>query len=344
MLTTLSTVATGIPSPSQGVWWLGPIPLRAYGIIIVTGMIIAVLISRKRYAARGGDGEMLFDLAMWMLPLSIIGARIYHVLANAHYYFASAERMWEIPRIWEGGIAIWGGILAGALVVVVFMRRHGQRIGPMADAIAPTILLAQALGRWGNYFNQELFGSPTTLPWGLRIDDAHLPPGYAPGTLFHPTFLYESLWNLAAFFVIIWLDKRHSFKGGQVMCLYLMAYGPIRVLMETLRLDPAYEFLGIRQNAWMSIIAVIFAVIMFIYLGRNGQPTTLTAPERERAQATIDARQGTSSTHTAEPTTDLTTHDTTDPTDDQPSPDAQNEAAPASSTTNDVQGHGRENA
>lgn len=281
----------GIPSPSVGVWWLGPIPLRAYGLIIVSGMIIGILIARKRYIARGGDGELLFDMAMWVLPVGILGARLYHVFANAHYYFASVDRMLEIPRIWEGGLAIWGGIIAGSVTVWFFIRSHHQRLAPVADAIAPTILLAQAMGRWGNYFNQELFGSPTTLPWGLRIDDAHLPQGYESGTLFHPTFLYESVWNLAAFFVILWLDKRYSFKGGQVMCLYFLAYGPIRILMETLRLDPAYEFLGIRQNAWASIIAILASAIVFQYLEVLNQSSSLTEEEHERAMANVAARE-----------------------------------------------------
>lgn len=305
-----SAFAASIPSPSVGVWWLGPIPLRAYGIIIVTGMVLAVYLSKNRYAQRGGDGELLFDLALWMLPLSIVGARMYHVGANAHYYFASVERMLEIPRIWEGGLAIWGGIIAGSVVAYYFIRRRGQRVAPLADAIAPTILLAQALGRWGNYFNQEIFGAPTELPWGLEIDNAHLPAGYAPGTLFHPTFLYESLWNLCAFFILIRLDKKYSFKGGQVMCLYLIAYGTVRVIMETMRLDPAYEFLGIRQNAWMSLIAIFCAVVAYFYLGKHGGPTTLTPEEHERAMEFAAAREGTDREASADKDQDISQNHT----------------------------------
>lgn len=277
------TSSVGIPSPSVGVWWLGPIPLRAYGIIIVTGMLIGVFLARQRYTQRGGDGDLLFDMAMWVLPMGIIGARLYHVFANAHYYFANTQRMLEIPRIWEGGLAIWGGIIAGVVTAYIFVRRHQVRLAPIADSIAPTVLLAQAMGRWGNYFNQELFGSPTTLPWGLQIDDAHLPPGYQSGTLFHPTFLYESLWNFTAFGLILWLDRRFTFKGGQVMCMYFFAYAPIRIVMETLRLDPAYEFLGIRQNAWASILALLIAIVVFIYLGQRGESSSLSEEEHERA-------------------------------------------------------------
>lgn len=333
----LSNVATGIPSPSVGVWWLGPIPLRAYGLIIVTGALLAVYLSRKRYEQRGGDGELLYDLALWVLPLGIIGARLYHVFANYHYYFASAERMAEIPRIWEGGLAIWGGIIVGALVAIVFIKHRNHRVAPLADAIAPTILLAQGIGRWGNYFNQELFGSPTTLPWGLQIDDAHLPAGYASGTLFHPTFLYESLWNVAAFFVLIALDKRFHFKGGQMMALYLMAYSPIRIFTETLRLDPAYEFFGIRQNQLMSMIALVFAIGLFIYLGRHGGSTNLTEEEHDRALASIAAREGRTATGTDTTAEDpaLATVAATDPEGDAEAAedtDSENQAPRASSS------------
>lgn len=284
----------GIPSPSQGVWWVGPIPLRAYGIIIVIGMMVALSLARKRYIQRGGDGELLYDLAVWVIPLGIVGARLYHVFANSHYYFASATRMAEIPRIWEGGLAIWGGIIVGCTTCVVVLRRKEVQIAPLADAVAPTILLAQGIGRWGNYFNQELFGSPTTLPWGLQIDDAHLPAGYASGTLFHPTFLYESVWNIVACFVIIALDRRFSFKGGQVMCLYFMAYAPIRIFTETLRLDPAYEFFGIRQNALMSMIALVLAIAAFVLFGRRGASTLVegsSAPVTRDADNTLSAEE-----------------------------------------------------
>lgn len=280
-----------IPSPSQSVWWLGPIPLRAYGILIVAGMFVAIYIGKKRYQARGGDGELLYDIAMWVIPLGIIGARLYHVITTPDDFFSSWEAMAAIPRIWEGGLAIWGGITAGALGAWIALRRAGQRIGPIADALAPGILVAQAIGRWGNWANQELFGSPTTLPWGLQIDDAHLPPGYPSGTLFHPTFLYESLWNISMALIIVALDRRLKFRSGQVFALYLIAYGTGRIIMETMRLDEAHKYLGIRLNAWTSIFAIILACILLVYFQRRNQPTTLTDEEHERALATRQARQ-----------------------------------------------------
>ncbi|MCI6412008.1 prolipoprotein diacylglyceryl transferase family protein, partial [Schaalia hyovaginalis] len=179
-----------IPSPDRGVWYIGPLPLRAYGLIIVTGMILAVWWTAKRYGKRGGDPELLYDVAMWAIPMGIVGARLYHVVTTPENYFASPESMLRILKIWEGGLAIWGGVFFGALGAWIAVRRAGRRLGPVADSLAPALIMAQGIGRWGNYFNQELFGSPTTLPWGLEIDDAHLPAGYASGTLFHPTFLY----------------------------------------------------------------------------------------------------------------------------------------------------------
>lgn len=272
-----------IPSPSQSVWWIGPIPLRAYGILIVLGMFVAIYIGKKRYAQRGGDGELLYDIAMWAIPLGIVGARLYHVITTPDDFFSSWEAMASIPKIWEGGLAIWGGVSAGALGAWIAVRRAGQRIGPVADSLAPAILVAQAIGRWGNWANQELFGSPTTLPWGLQIDDAHLPPGYESGTLFHPTFLYESLWNITMAVVIVILDRRCRFRSGQVFTLYLIAYGTGRIIMETMRLDEAHEYLGIRLNAWTSIGAILLACVLFAYFQRRHQPTSLTVEERERA-------------------------------------------------------------
>lgn len=280
-----------IPSPSQSVWWLGPIPLRAYGILIVLGMFVAIYIGKKRYQARGGDGELLYDIAMWVIPLGVVGARLYHVITTPDDFFSSWEAMAAIPRIWEGGLAIWGGVSGGALGAWIAVRRAGQRIGPVADALAPGILIAQAIGRWGNWANQELFGSPTTLPWGLQIDDAHLPPGYASGTLFHPTFLYESLWNVTMAIIIVILDRRLKFRSGQVFALYLIAYGTGRIIMETMRLDEAHEYLGIRLNAWTSIFAIVLASVLLFYFHRRNQPTILTDDEHNRALASAQERR-----------------------------------------------------
>ncbi len=269
-----------IPSPEQGVWYIGPIPLRAYGLIIVTGMIVAVWWTSKRYAKRGGNPDLLYDVAMWAIPFGIVGARLYHVVTTPENYFASPESMLRILKIWEGGLAIWGGVFFGALGAWIAVRRAGCRLAPVADSLAPALLLAQGIGRWGNYFNQELFGSPTTLPWGLEIDDAHLPAGYPSGTLFHPTFLYESLWNVSMAALIAWADRRFRFKAGQVFALYFFAYPVGRIWMETMRLDEAREFLGIRLNAWTSILMLFLGAAIFMIAGKLGHSTQLLGDER----------------------------------------------------------------
>lgn len=281
-----------LPSPPQGVWYLGPIPLRAYGIIIVTGMILALWWTGKRYARRGGDPELMYDIALWAIPLGIIGARLYHVVTTPHGYFSPGSDPWAILRIWEGGLAIWGGVTFGALGVFIAVKRKGQRLGPIADSVAPALIMAQGIGRWGNYFNQELFGSATTLPWGLEIDDRHLPAGYASGTLFHPTFLYESMWNLTMAALIAWADRRFRFKSGQVFSLYLIAYPIGRIWMETMRLDEARSFLGIRLNAWTSIAMLVLALVIFVVAARLDRSTCLVGDERYVADEPVKASDG----------------------------------------------------
>ncbi|ENO17559.1 prolipoprotein diacylglyceryl transferase 2 [Schaalia cardiffensis F0333] len=281
-----------LPSPPQGVWYLGPIPLRAYGIIIVTGMILALWWTGKRYARRGGDPELMYDIALWAIPLGIIGARLYHVVTTPYGYFSPGSDPWAILRIWEGGLAIWGGVTFGALGVFIAVKRKGQRLGPIADSVAPALIMAQGIGRWGNYFNQELFGSATTLPWGLEIDDRHLPAGYASGTLFHPTFLYESMWNLTMAALIAWADRRFRFKSGQVFSLYLIAYPIGRIWMETMRLDEARSFLGIRLNAWTSIGMLVLALVIFVVAARLNRSTCLVGDERYVAEESLKAADG----------------------------------------------------
>lgn len=270
-------VAAGIPSPSQGVWYLGPIPLRAYGIIIAAGMIIGVWWTARRYRDRGGNPDTLYDAALWAIPLGVVGARIYHVITSPDAYFGPGGDPMLAFQIWRGGLGIWGGVAFGALGVYIAVKRAGVRLGPIADSLAPALLIAQAIGRWGNWFNQELFGAPTTMPWGLQIDAAHMPVGYPAGTLFHPTFLYECLWNLAAAALIVWLDRRHRFAGGQVFGLYLMAYTAGRCWIEMLRIDDAHRVLGLRLNVWTSLLVFALGVLVFVVAGRLGRPTRVVA-------------------------------------------------------------------
>lgn len=275
----------GIPSPHQGVWYLGPVPLRAYGMIIAFGMVVGVWWTARRYRARGGNPDTLYDVALWAIPLGVVGARLYHVVTSPEAYFGPAGDPLLALQIWRGGLGIWGGVAFGALGAFVAVRRAGVRFGPIADSLAPALLVAQAIGRWGNWFNQELFGGPTTVPWGLRIDVAHLPAGYAPGTLFHPTFLYECLWNLAAAGLIVWLDRRRSFAGGQVFALYLMAYTAGRGWIEMLRIDDAHTVAGLRLNVWTSILVFAVGVLLFVVAARLDRPTRVLATQGQETRA-----------------------------------------------------------
>ena len=276
-------VQAGIPSPSVGVWYVGPVPLRAYGIIIAVGMVVALAWASRRYGRRGGDPDLLFDLALWAIPLGIVGARLYHVITSPEQYFGPGGDPWQVLQIWRGGLGIWGAVALGAVGAWIGARRAGARLGPVADSLAPALLVGQAIGRWGNWFNQELFGAPTSAPWGLRIDALHMPPGYPPGTLFHPTFLYECLWNLAAAAIIVWLDRRHRFAGGQVFGLYLMAYTAGRSWIEMLRIDDAHRVLGLRLNVWTSLLVFALGVLVFVVAGRLGRSTTVVARDGESA-------------------------------------------------------------
>ncbi|MDO4259358.1 MAG: prolipoprotein diacylglyceryl transferase [Actinomycetaceae bacterium] len=282
---TYGPLPTPLPSPPVGVWYLGPIPLRAYGLLIMTGMLIGVWWTSRRYRTRGGNSDLVFDAALWAIPLGIVGARTWHVLTHLQDYFGPGLDPVSVLYIWEGGIAIMGGITGGVLGCLIAAHRSGQRLGPLADAAAPALLLAQAIGRWGNWFNQELFGAPTTLPWGLEIDDAHLPPGYPSGTLFHPTFLYESLWNLLGVIALVILDKRLKLKAGQLLGVYMMIYAVGRFFIENIRLDEAHVLLGLRINAWVAILLFVAGLALFIFLGKAGQNRNVLPEE-------LDAKAG----------------------------------------------------
>ncbi|MEV6861679.1 prolipoprotein diacylglyceryl transferase [Streptosporangium subroseum] len=256
-----------IPSPSQGVWHLfGVVPLRAYALCIVLGVIVAVVIGERRWRARGGEPGTIVDLAVWAVPFGLVGGRLYHVITDWQLYFGpnAPNEPIEALYVWNGGLGIWGAVALGGVGVWLGCRNRGLSLSAVADTIAPGIVIAQAIGRWGNYFNQELFGGPTDLPWGLEIDPDR--PGTVPGVdTYHPTFLYESIWDLALGLALIWVGRRFALRHGRVFALYVAGYTVGRFWIEGLRVDTAHHILGLRLNQWTSIIVFIGAMIYFWY-------------------------------------------------------------------------------
>lgn len=277
----MNIILSAIPSPSQGVWYIS-IPIRAYALAIICGIVLAVLITRKRYIARGGRLDDLYDVVLWAVPAGIIGGRLYHVISDNELYFRPDRNPWDALKIWNGGLGIWGAIALGAVAVYLVLRKKGRPMAPFADAAAPGLLVAQAVGRLGNWFNQELYGAPTTLPWGLQIDN---PAGYPPGTTFHPTFLYELIWCLLAAVLLIVAEKRFDFKGGMSFWFYVMAYTSGRVWIEMLRIDPANHIFGLRLNVWTSILIFALAFLCFRISKRRVAPAVLDSVAADETEA-----------------------------------------------------------
>ena len=276
-----------IPSPSSGEIELGPVQVHAYGLMLLLGIIAATWLTGRRYTGRWAfwsdpRGDLVFRVAMWGVLGGIVGARIYHVVTS---WSTVDEEWWEPFAVWEGGLGVWGGIAGGVLVGAWVVKRSGESVLYFMDVVAPGLLLAQAIGRWGNYFNQELFGEPTDLPWGLEIDLANRPTEYqdplSAGVTFHPTFLYESLWCLLGVGVLLLIDKRVNLRAPGLFCLYVIWYCIGRFGMELLRIDEAHEFLGLRLNAWVSIVVFALAVIAFVWSQRRaegGRPKKRSEP------------------------------------------------------------------
>jgi prolipoprotein diacylglyceryl transferase len=261
-----------IPSPSQAVWHLGPVPLRAYALCIIVGALLAIWIGEKRFVARGGKQGFIGDVASWALPFGIVGARLYHVMTDPELYFGPGRDPVGALRIWEGGLGIWGAIAGGALGAWIACRRADESFADVLGAVAPGLLVAQAVGRLGNYFNQELFGRPTTLPWGLEIDPVHRPAGYEQYATFHPTFLYELIWNLAAAAVLVWvLERRFRLSGGQTFAAYAMLYTAGRLWIELLRIDPVNHVGPFRLNVWTTIIVFACAAVYVLRSRRSAE-------------------------------------------------------------------------
>ncbi len=311
----VAMIPASIPSP---VWsgfdiplpW-GSLRIHAYALSILAGIIVGLWLTSVRWSKRGAPEGSVWDIAIWAVPFGIIGGRLYHVVSSPEAYFGpgfdGTGDLWLIPQIQRGGLGIWGAVVLGAVGAWIGCRRAGVKLSAFADAAAPGLLLAQAIGRWGNYFNQELFGAPTTLPWGLQVDanSPNFPAGLPAETLFHPTFLYESLWSLVGVVILIALDRKFSFRRGRLFWLYAIYYTLGRVWIEALRIDEAEQIslFGIttRLNVWTSIFVLLVALALFILLGlrkRDGTDTPYL-PGREPAAADADAAAGSDADTTA---------------------------------------------
>lgn len=266
-----------IPSPTQAVWYLGPLPIRAYALCIIAGIVVAVWLGERRLLARGARPGLALDIAAWAVPFGIIGGRVYHVITTPDPYFGPKGDPMAAFSVWNGGLGIWGAIALGGVGAWIAARRHGVALPPVADALAPGIALAQAIGRWGNWFNNELYGSSTSLPWGLQIHKWDPTAGGAvtatdgnPVVLgtFHPAFLYESVWDVGTAVAVIWADRRFRMGHGRAFALYVALYTGGRFWIEALRIDEANHILGLRLNLWTSMIVFAGAVAYLLVSAR----------------------------------------------------------------------------
>ncbi|ADB32134.1 prolipoprotein diacylglyceryl transferase [Kribbella flavida DSM 17836] len=289
-----------IPSPSQGVWHVFGLPLRAYALCILAGIFAGYWLGRKRWVARGGSPEVLGDIIMWAVPFGLVGARIYHVLTDWKRYFGEGADPVDALKIWNGGLGIWGAIAFGALGAWLACRRHKVPFLAVADAMAPGIALAQVLGRFGNYWNQELYGRPTDQWFGLEIDPAHRVAGFEQFATFHPTFLYEMLWNLGVVALVVLADRRFRLGHGRAFALYVAGYTAGRAWIENLRIDTADEVLGLRLNVWTALIVFAAAVVFFVLSARTrpGREniTTTPAPSDDTDDAAASTDEAAAST------------------------------------------------
>jgi prolipoprotein diacylglyceryl transferase len=264
------TLMALLPSPTQSVWHLGPIAIRAYALTMIAGMVAAGLIGARRLGAAGHKPDAMWDVAIWGIPFGIVGARLYHVVTSPAAYFGPDGDPWKVFAIWQGGLGLWGSIALGAVGGLIGARRAHVPAGAVADALAPGLAVAQAVGRLGNWFNQELFGGPTDLPWGLQVSPAVAEAaGYPAGTLFHPTFLYELLWDLGVATVLIWAGRRWRLAHGQVFFAYMALYCLGRGWIEALRIDDAQSVLGLRLNVWTAIVVGLTGLGLFVWSRRR---------------------------------------------------------------------------
>ncbi len=290
-----------IPSPTISQFSIGPVTIHIYALCILMGIVLAVWISTTRWKKLGGNFDQVLDITLVSVPAGIIGARLYHIITTPERFFGPDGDWAEMFRIWNGGLGIWGGVLFGALAAWAWCRHKHYPMALLADAIAPGLLVAQAVGRLGNWFNQELYGAPTTLPWGLKLNMEGTAIGHSEqcydgatcpsGTLFHPTFLYEMIWNLIGAAIIVYIGSKamKKLKAGSLFAVYIMWYTLGRTWIESLRIDYAHEFLGVRINVWVSMAVFVLGAVSFIVVQQMGKDTDLLA-EKLRTVTEIEQR------------------------------------------------------
>jgi prolipoprotein diacylglyceryl transferase len=275
------TFLASIPSPSSGTIDLGPFTIHMYGLMLLLAIAASCALTGYRWVKWGGDWDLVFRVAVWGVAAGIVGARLYHDITS---WNEVPDKWWGPFAVWQGGLGVWGGILFGVLAGAWIVHRSGQSVRLFMDAVAPGLLLAQGIGRIGNWFNQELFGKPTNLPWGLEIDPQHRPPGYFDHNTFHPTFLYELTYDVIGVAILLWVDRRFNIRRPGLFALYVSYYCFGRFFEELLRVDPAHEFLGLRLNAWVSIGVFILSTAFFIWWQYIRTPSS---DDRPRASRTI---------------------------------------------------------
>jgi len=268
-----------IPSPHTGVVHVGPLQLHMYGLTLLVAIVVCIWLTGRRWKALGGEFELVTRVAVWGVGFGVVGARLYHDVTS--WNEVPSPKWQGIFEVWKGGLGIWGGILFGALAGAVIVRRAGFSVPVFLDVAAPGLLLAQAIGRIGNWWNQELYGKPTKLPWALKIDADHRPPQYFDRATFHPTFLYELVWNLIGVALLLYVARRFKIRPPGLFALYVAWYCFGRFFEELLRVDPAHHFAGLRLNAWVSIVVFVAAVAYFIWLHRRGPGRGVREPRRE---------------------------------------------------------------
>jgi prolipoprotein diacylglyceryl transferase len=272
-----------IPSPSSGTIDLGPFTIHLYGLMLLLAIAACLTLTGYRWVRFGGDWDLVFRVAVWGVGAGIVGARLYHDVTS----WSEVPKPWWGPlAVWQGGLGVWGGILFGVLAGAWVVRRSGQSVRLFMDAVAPGLLLAQGIGRIGNWFNQELFGKPTSRPWGLKIDPAHRPEGYFLNETFHPTFLYELTYDLIGVAILLWIDRRFKLRRPALFALYVSYYCFGRFFEELLRIDPAHEFFGLRLNAWVSIVVFVISTSFFIWWQFIRRPSGVDRPRASRVTPT----------------------------------------------------------